>query len=125
MAYPDTHDRVVQAAERVAYFTMEIALRSDIPAYAGGLGVLAGDMIRVERPLDLDSEGQLLTSGELAYSLDYAKRNPDIVEMSDEYTLDRLDPNASSRLAASMSRASSLTLPTGVLAEAAEDKCAK
>ncbi|MFM9888735.1 MAG: alpha-glucan family phosphorylase, partial [Burkholderiales bacterium] len=32
--------------ERIAYFTMEIALRSDIPTYAGGLGVLAGDMIR-------------------------------------------------------------------------------
>lgn len=32
--------------ERIAYFTMEIALRSSIPTYAGGLGVLAGDMIR-------------------------------------------------------------------------------
>lgn len=31
---------------RVAYFSMEIALRSEIPTYAGGLGVLAGDMIR-------------------------------------------------------------------------------
>ncbi|MDO8649231.1 MAG: alpha-glucan family phosphorylase [Candidatus Peregrinibacteria bacterium] len=30
---------------RVAYFTMEIALRSDIPTYAGGLGVLAGDLM--------------------------------------------------------------------------------
>jgi len=25
---------------RVAYFSMEIALRSDIPTYSGGLGVL-------------------------------------------------------------------------------------
>lgn len=31
---------------RVAYFTMEIALRSEIPTYAGGLGVLAGDTMR-------------------------------------------------------------------------------
>jgi len=31
---------------RVAYFTMEIALRSEIPTYAGGLGVLAGDTVR-------------------------------------------------------------------------------
>ncbi len=30
----------------IAYFSMEIALRSDIPTYAGGLGVLAGDTIR-------------------------------------------------------------------------------
>lgn len=31
---------------RVGYFSMEIALRSEIPTYAGGLGVLAGDMLR-------------------------------------------------------------------------------
>jgi len=31
---------------RVAYFSMEIALQNDIPTYAGGLGVLAGDMVR-------------------------------------------------------------------------------
>lgn len=33
-------------APRVAYFSMEIALRNEIPTYAGGLGVLAGDMVR-------------------------------------------------------------------------------
>jgi glycogen phosphorylase len=31
---------------RVAYFSMEIALRNEIPTYAGGLGILAGDTIR-------------------------------------------------------------------------------
>ena len=31
---------------RVAYFSMEVALRNEIPTYAGGLGVLAGDMVR-------------------------------------------------------------------------------
>lgn len=31
---------------RVAYFSMEIALRNEIPTYAGGLGVLAGDTMR-------------------------------------------------------------------------------
>jgi starch phosphorylase len=30
----------------VAYFSMEIALRPDIPTYSGGLGVLAGDTVR-------------------------------------------------------------------------------
>jgi len=30
---------------RVAYFSMEIALESDIPTYSGGLGVLAGDTL--------------------------------------------------------------------------------
>ncbi|MFT3931096.1 MAG: alpha-glucan family phosphorylase [Spongiibacteraceae bacterium] len=32
--------------ERIAYFTMEIALESSIPTYAGGLGILAGDTVR-------------------------------------------------------------------------------
>jgi glycogen phosphorylase len=31
---------------RVAYFSMEIAMESDIPTYSGGLGVLAGDSLR-------------------------------------------------------------------------------
>jgi starch phosphorylase len=31
---------------RVAYFSMEIGVDSDVPTYSGGLGVLAGDVIR-------------------------------------------------------------------------------
>ncbi|MBI4817431.1 MAG: alpha-glucan family phosphorylase [Deltaproteobacteria bacterium] len=31
---------------RIAYFTMEIALEPELPTYAGGLGVLAGDTIK-------------------------------------------------------------------------------
>jgi starch phosphorylase len=31
---------------RVAYFSMELALDGEIPSYSGGLGVLAGDMLR-------------------------------------------------------------------------------
>jgi starch phosphorylase len=42
-AYPvDDFTRV----PRVAYFSMEIALENDIPTYSGGLGVLAGDLVR-------------------------------------------------------------------------------
>jgi glycogen phosphorylase len=38
---------VTQESEiRVAYFSMEIAVAPEIPTYAGGLGVLAGDMLR-------------------------------------------------------------------------------
>lgn len=32
--------------EKIAYFSMEIGIKSQIPTYAGGLGVLAGDTIR-------------------------------------------------------------------------------
>ena len=30
----------------IAYFSMEIAIRPDMPTYSGGLGVLAGDTLR-------------------------------------------------------------------------------
>lgn len=38
---------------RIAYFSMEIALRSEIPTYSGGLGVLAGDTLRSAADLEL------------------------------------------------------------------------
>ncbi len=38
---------------RIAYFSMEIALENDIPTYAGGLGVLAGDTLRSAADLGL------------------------------------------------------------------------
>ena len=38
---------------RVAYFSMEIALRADIPTYSGGLGILAGDTLRSACDLEL------------------------------------------------------------------------
>ncbi len=45
-------DEFLQEA-RVAYFSMEIALRSEIPTYAGGLGILAGDTLRSAADLSL------------------------------------------------------------------------
>jgi starch phosphorylase len=47
---------------RVAYFSMEIALRSEIPTYAGGLGVLAGDTMRSAADLQLPLVGVSLVS---------------------------------------------------------------
>lgn len=38
---------------RIAYFSMEIALRPEMHTYAGGLGVLAGDMARSAADLEL------------------------------------------------------------------------
>ena len=37
----------------IAYFSMEIALEPGMPTYAGGLGVLAGDMLRAAAELGL------------------------------------------------------------------------
>lgn len=41
------------SVSRIAYFSMEIALESGIPTYSGGLGVLAGDMMRSTADLGL------------------------------------------------------------------------
>lgn len=38
---------------RIAYFSMEIALRNEIPTYGGGLGVLAGDTVRSAADLEV------------------------------------------------------------------------
>lgn len=38
---------------KIAYFSMEIALQPDIPTYAGGLGILAGDTMRSCSDLEL------------------------------------------------------------------------
>ena len=47
---------------RVAYFSMEVALRSDIPTYSGGLGILAGDTLRSSADLSLPLVGVSLVS---------------------------------------------------------------
>jgi starch phosphorylase len=49
---------------RVGYFSMEIALRSGIPTYAGGLGVLAGDTLRSAADLKIPLVGVTLVSRE-------------------------------------------------------------
>jgi glycogen phosphorylase len=45
--------RAFISSERIAYFTMEIALRSEMRTYAGGLGVLAGDTVRSAADMEL------------------------------------------------------------------------
>ena len=77
---------------RIAYFSMEIALRADVPTYAGGLGVLAGDMVRsaadLEVPLvavtlvsrngyfrqELDAQGRQIEQPERWHPETYATR---------------------------------------------------
>lgn len=47
---------------RIAYFSMEIALEYNIPTYAGGLGVLAGDTLRSAADLAMPMVGVTLVS---------------------------------------------------------------
>lgn len=48
--------------ERIAYFSMEIALAPEIPTYSGGLGMLAGDAVRSAADLDIPLVGVTLVS---------------------------------------------------------------
>ena len=42
----EEHRRNFLEGSKIAYFSMEIGIESDIPNYSGGLGVLAGDSLR-------------------------------------------------------------------------------
>ena len=55
---------------KIAYFSMEIALAKDIPTYSGGLGVLAGDMMRSAADYSMPLVGiTLIYSGGYFYQL--------------------------------------------------------
>jgi len=43
----------ISTEPQIAYFSMEIGFRNDIPTYSGGLGVLAGDTIKSAADLNL------------------------------------------------------------------------
>ncbi len=38
---------------KIAYFSMEIGIKDDIPTFSGGLGVLAGDTVKSAADLNL------------------------------------------------------------------------
>jgi starch phosphorylase len=59
MSTDETADGELRRA-RVAYFSMEVALESTIPTYSGGLGVLAGDMLRAAVDLRIPMMGVTL-----------------------------------------------------------------
>lgn len=73
--------------DRIAYFSMEVTLRREIPTYSGGLGVLAGDTVRSAADLELPLVTVTLVSraGYFRQELDAQGRqieHPDIWEPS-------------------------------------------
>jgi len=50
----------MQSQPVIAYLSMEIGVDSDLPTYAGGLGVLAGDTIRAAADLGVPMVGVTL-----------------------------------------------------------------
>ncbi|MGD2111440.1 MAG: alpha-glucan family phosphorylase [Phycisphaerae bacterium] len=57
---------------KIAYFSMEIGLSSEIPTYSGGLGVLAGDTIRAAADLKVP-----MVAVTLLHSRGYCRQNLD------------------------------------------------
>lgn len=47
---------------QIAYFSMEVGIDPNMPTYAGGLGVLAGDMLRSSADLEIPAVGVTLVS---------------------------------------------------------------
>jgi starch phosphorylase len=72
-------------APRIAYFSMEIALDAGLPTYSGGLGILAGDMLRSAADLALPIIGVTLVyhHGYFVQSLDASGNQREAPEMWD------------------------------------------
>lgn len=75
-------DTILNAA-KVAYFSMEIGLRDDLPTYSGGLGVLAGDTIKAAADI-----GAPMVAVTLLYSKGYFKQALDQEQGQSELAVD-------------------------------------
>ena len=53
--------------QKIAYFSMEIGLSNDIHTYNGGLGILAGDVIRSSADLRVPLSGNYVDQQERAF----------------------------------------------------------
>lgn len=51
-----------------AYFSMEIMMESDIPSYAGGLGILAGDLLRSCADMEVPAVGVSMVYSGVVYA---------------------------------------------------------
>lgn len=79
----------------IAYFSMEIAADPEWPTYAGGLGVLAGDLLRsaADRSLPILGVTLLLRQGYFHQRLDAQGRQTEEPEIwQPETALERLEP---------------------------------
>ena len=82
----------------VAYFSMDVAVDSGIPTYSGGLGVLAGDMLRSAADLEIPLVAVSLVhrKGYFDQRLDsHGNQLESPAEWSPEKTLLRLEPTIS------------------------------
>lgn len=85
---------------RVAYFSMEIAVAAAIPTYSGGLGVLAGDVIRAAADAGYPMAGVTLLyrEGYFRQHLDHGRQHEEPQRWQPETVLTPLDPLVSVEL---------------------------
>jgi len=69
---------------RIAYFSMGIGISNDIPTYSGGLGVLAGDIVRASADLRLPMVALTLISRK-GYFRQKITKNGEQQELPDEW----------------------------------------
>ncbi|MBX3316555.1 MAG: alpha-glucan family phosphorylase [Phycisphaeraceae bacterium] len=84
--------------DTIAYFSMEIGLRTDVPTYSGGLGILAGDSIRAAADLGLPmcAVTLLYRKGYFTQKLDEHGRQTEVpTEWSPESVLQPMEPRIS------------------------------
>ncbi|GAC1549874.1 MAG: hypothetical protein NVS2B17_34430 [Candidatus Velthaea sp.] len=87
---------------RVAYFSMEIAMDERFPTYSGGLGVLAGDMLRSAADLGMPMAGVTLAyrSGYFRQSLDdHGNQSESPEPWAPERELTRVEPTVTVSIA--------------------------
>lgn len=71
------------AEPKIAYFSMEIGFRNDIPTYSGGLGILAGDTIKSAADLNLP-----MVAVTLIYKKGYFRQEIDAIGKQTEYPVE-------------------------------------
>jgi starch phosphorylase len=76
--------RIFQERSNIAYFSMEVGIKSEIPTYSGGLGVLAGDTIRSSADLRIPLVAVTLISRK-GYLRQQITREGDQLEYPDEW----------------------------------------
>ena len=79
----------------VAYFSMDVAVDSEIPTYSGGLGILAGDMLRsaADLGIPLIAVSLIHRKGYFEQRLDaHGNQLESPAEWSPEHRLERLEP---------------------------------
>ncbi len=76
----------VLKGQKIAYFSMEIGLRNEIPTYSGGLGVLAGDTIRSAADLNIPLVAVTLVSNKGYFRQKLDASGGTQTELTEEWT---------------------------------------